>query len=127
MYRNTNKAQKKAENFDLPFGGKLSPENRWVKLAKLIPWSERESKQTKNSQKTEEVPIEEGELRQQQFMYQSRSRRLDDRIVNLTQPHVRPIVRGKAGTPVEFGAKLSVSYSDGYCFLDHFYRTFHFV
>ena len=57
-------------------------------------------------------------FRQQQWMYENRSRRIDDRIVSLTQPHVRPIVRGKAGTPVEFGAKLSVSYSDGYCFLD---------
>jgi hypothetical protein len=27
-------------------------------------------------------------------------------------------VRGKAGTPVEFGAKLSVSLRDGYVFLD---------
>lgn len=57
-------------------------------------------------------------LRQQQSMYDSRTHRIDDRIVSLTQPHVRPIVRGKAGTPVEFGAKLSVSYTDGYCFLD---------
>ena len=57
-------------------------------------------------------------FRQQQSMYQSRSRRIDDRIVSLTQPHVRPIVRGKSGTRVEFGAKLSVSYVDGYCFLD---------
>jgi transposase, IS5 family len=36
----------------------------------------------------------------------------------LTQPHVRPIIRGKAGTSVEFGAKLSVSYHNGYVFLD---------
>ena len=57
-------------------------------------------------------------FRQQQSMYESRTRRIDDRIVSLTQPHIRPIVRGKAGTPVEFGAKISVSYSDGYCFLD---------
>jgi len=57
-------------------------------------------------------------FRQQQWMYENRSHRIDDRIVSLTQPHVRPIVRGKAGTPVEFGAKLSVSYSDGYSFLD---------
>lgn len=58
-------------------------------------------------------------LRQQQSMYDTRSRRIDDRIVSLNQPHIRPIVRGKAGTPVEFGAKLSVSYIDGFCFLDH--------
>jgi hypothetical protein len=30
-----------------------------------------------------------------------------DRIVSITQPHIRPIVRGKAGKPVEFGAKLA--------------------
>ena len=58
-------------------------------------------------------------FRQQQSMYDSHSRRVDDRIVSLNQPHIRPIVRGKAGTPVEFGAKLSVSYVDGFCFLDH--------
>ena len=39
-------------------------------------------------------------------------------IVSLTQPHIRPIVRGKAGKPVEFGAKFSASCIDGYIFLD---------
>ena len=58
-------------------------------------------------------------FRQQQSMYENQTLRIDDRIVSLTQPHLRPIVRGKAGNPVEFGAKLSVSYSDGFCFLDH--------
>jgi transposase, IS5 family len=37
----------------------------------------------------------------------------------LAQPHVRPIVRGKAGTPVEFGAKTFASCVDGNVFLDH--------
>ena len=36
-----------------------------------------------------------------------------DRIVSVSQPHVRPIVRGKARTPVEFGAKLSLSCVNG--------------
>lgn len=58
-------------------------------------------------------------FRQQQSMYQQRQHRIDDRIVSLTQPHVRPIVRGKAGTPVEFGAKISLSCVDGMVFLDH--------
>jgi hypothetical protein len=56
--------------------------------------------------------------RQQQWMYENKTSRVEDRIVSLSQPHIRPIVRGKAGTPVEFGAKLSVSYIDGYVFLD---------
>ncbi len=55
---------------------------------------------------------------QQLSMYENKQHRVDDRIVSLTQPHVRPIVRGKAGTPVEFGAKLSVSYHNGYVFID---------
>ena len=38
--------------------------------------------------------------------------------VSLKQPHIRPIVRGKAGKSVEFGAKLSASCRNGYVFLD---------
>jgi len=57
--------------------------------------------------------------RQQQSMYDTRQHRVDDRIVSLSQPHIRPIVRGKAGTPVEFGAKFSASCVDGNVFLDH--------
>ena len=57
-------------------------------------------------------------FRQQQHMYQYKQRRIDDRIVSISQPHVRPIVRGKAGTPVEFGAKLAISCVTGYVFLD---------
>lgn len=56
--------------------------------------------------------------RQQQWMYDNKTQRIENRIVSLSQPHIRPIVRGKAGTPVEFGAKLSVSLRDGYVFLD---------
>ena len=54
--------------------------------------------------------------RQQQLMYEQGCHRIDDRIVSITQPHVRPIVRGKSGTPVVFGAKLSVSCVDGHAF-----------
>lgn len=46
---------------------------------------------------------------QQWFMYKNKQRRCDDRIVSISQPYVRPIVRGKVNRPVEFGAKLSVS------------------
>ncbi|MEM9819238.1 MAG: IS5 family transposase, partial [Cyanobacteria bacterium P01_D01_bin.6] len=56
--------------------------------------------------------------RQQWQMYQQRQRRIDHRIVSLSQPHVRPIVRGKAGTPVEFGAKIALSCVSGYALLD---------
>jgi IS5 family transposase len=51
---------------------------------------------------------------QQTTMFTAESHRIADRIVNLHQPHVRPIVRGKAGAAVEFGAKVSISLENGY-------------
>ena len=56
--------------------------------------------------------------RQQWQMYQQRQHRIEHRIVSLSQPHVRPIVRGKAGTPVEFGAKITLSCVAGYVLLE---------
>jgi hypothetical protein len=56
--------------------------------------------------------------RQQQWMYDQNVRRIDDRIVSLAQPHVRAIVRGKAGNSVEFGAKIAISCVDGKVFLE---------
>lgn len=57
---------------------------------------------------------------QQLAMYEQRSHRCADRIVSISQPHVRPIVRGKASQRVEFGAKISASHVDGYLFLERF-------
>ena len=52
-------------------------------------------------------------FQQQEEMFREGKHRVQDRIVSIHQPHVRPIVRGKASAPVEFGAKLSVSLVDG--------------
>lgn len=51
--------------------------------------------------------------RQQQEMYKSDRKSISDRIVSISQPHVRPIVRGKAAAKTEFGMKLSISVVDG--------------
>ena len=56
--------------------------------------------------------------RQQFWLFENNKQSIEDRIVSLSQPHIRPIVRGKAGKPVEFGAKLSASCFEGYVFLD---------
>src|SRR5699024_9203038 len=56
--------------------------------------------------------------RQQAKMFDEKSSSIEDRIVSISQPYVRPIVRGKTNARVEFGAKLSVSVVDGYSFLD---------
>jgi hypothetical protein len=56
--------------------------------------------------------------RQQLWMHTQRCHRIANRLVSISQPHVRPIVRGKAGIPVEFGAKISVSVVAGVSFVD---------
>jgi len=57
-------------------------------------------------------------FRQQLFMYENHTHKMANRIVSISQPHVRPIVRGKAKSNVEFGAKVSVSLIDGFSFVD---------
>jgi hypothetical protein len=51
---------------------------------------------------------------QQVTMYKELTHSVDNRIVNIYQPYVRPIVRGKDKAQVEFGAKLGVSIQNGY-------------
>lgn len=70
--------------------------------------------------------------RQQLWMYEHKTNRIEDRIVSIEQPHIRPIVRGKAGSSVEFGAKIAASCVDGYVFLDYlswdnFNESNHFI
>ena len=52
---------------------------------------------------------------QQQYMYDNKVHSVENRIVSISQPWIRPIVRGKSNAPVEFGAKLDISIdSEGY-------------
>lgn len=48
-------------------------------------------------------------VEQQQYMYDNKVHSVPDRIVSISQPYIRPIVRGKAKAPVEFGAKIDLS------------------
>jgi IS5 family transposase len=57
-------------------------------------------------------------LRQQWRMYREKVNRIDDRIVSLHKPQVRPIKRGKSGKDVEFGPKASLSHVGRFTFLD---------
>jgi hypothetical protein len=56
---------------------------------------------------------------QQEQMHRTRTKKVDDRIVNIHQPHIRPIVRGKESAKVEFGSKLQVAMVLGFTFIDH--------
>ena len=90
-------------NRNLKSIGKLSAQTSLLELT---------SRQYKNLLVIHEVH------RQQKYMYDHRERRIDDRIVSVSQPHVRPIKRGKAGAATEFGAKISVSLINGFSFVD---------
>lgn len=56
---------------------------------------------------------------QQKYMYDNHTHAVPNRIVSVSQPFVRPIVRGKAGKPVEFGMKLDISVVDGWARLEY--------
>jgi hypothetical protein len=45
---------------------------------------------------------------------------IKDRIVSLSKPYIRPMVRGKEAKPVEFGAKVNKLQVDGISFIEHF-------
>ena len=46
---------------------------------------------------------------QQKYMLENNTHKGADRIVSISQPYVRPVVRGKVSKPTEFGAKLHLS------------------
>jgi hypothetical protein len=55
---------------------------------------------------------------QQEHMHKNRLKTVEHRIVSIHQPHVRPIIRGKRNSKVEFGSKIQVSLMNDYVFLD---------
>lgn len=57
-------------------------------------------------------------LAQQEEMLSLGVRSCANRIVSIFQPHVRPIIRGKAKAKVEFGAKVGISVVNGYDYID---------
>ena len=99
MYRYSN-GQISLSDFQQPMGMHLREDNRWVKKAQSIPWDKIEAK-----------------YEQQKNMYDNHTHSVENRIVS--QPFVRPIVRGKAGKPVECGMKLDISVSGGWTRLEY--------
>ena len=71
-----------------------------------------------NARQTERLDTIRTIYGQQKYMYDHHTHSVPDRIVSVSQPFVRPIVRGKAGKPVEFGTKLDISVVDGWTRLE---------
>ncbi len=66
----------------------------------------------------EQLPVIKELYQQQQHMYDQKSKKIENRIVSISQPHVRPIVRGKANASTEFGAKVAISIVNGDAFIE---------
>ena len=47
-------------------------------------------------------------------MFDNKTKIVKNRIVSISKPYVRPIKRGKASAPVEFGPKITVGLVNGY-------------
>ena len=47
MYRENSENQIALEDFYLPFGGHLDPNNRWIILSRMVPWDKLESEYKK--------------------------------------------------------------------------------
>jgi hypothetical protein len=71
-----------------------------------------------NEEQTESFNTCKTIYEQQTTMWENKTNKIEDRIVSLHQPHIRCIVRGKAGKPYEFGPKIAVSKVNGYIYLD---------
>lgn len=89
-------------------------------LASKSPLSLLDKRQYRNLLVCQEI------YRQQLEMYRHRVHKVEDRIVSLHMPFIRPIVRGKASADVEFGAKLAISIVNGFSFMEHLsFDAFH--
>lgn len=82
-------------------------------LAEISPLDLLNRKQYQNLLVAREI------YRQQLEMFRDKKHQVDDRIVSLHMPFVRPIVRGKTNASVEFGAKLAISVVNGYSYMEH--------
>ena len=68
---------------------------------------------------------QQSKLKHIQKVYEQQHARLygnqliEDRIVSLSKPYIRPIIRGKETKTVEFGAKVNILQIDGINFIEH--------
>jgi hypothetical protein len=67
-----------------------------------------------NSKETEQLETIRRVYGQQKEMYDQKKHQINNRIVSINQPYIRPIVRGKAHVNTEFGAKVEISLVDGF-------------
>jgi hypothetical protein len=58
-------------------------------------------------------------VEQQQLHFDEPESKIENRIVSLHKPYVRPIIRGKENKPLEFGAKVHIYQVDNFDFMEY--------
>ncbi len=122
MYKFNRNRQFSFSDFNQPIGLKMNPENRWVKKSETIPWDEIEERYSSLFPSRTGMPAKplqtalgalliqkQYDYSDRELMYKNNTHSVKDRICSISQPYIRPIVRGKAKAPTEFGAKLDMS------------------
>jgi IS5 family transposase len=115
-YLNTAKKRNKTEKELHKATGK---QIRYIRRDLEIVEEMLKSEMTLSDRQSERLQTIKALFEQQKYMYENRTHKVEDRIVSLSQPWVRPIVRGKAKAKCEFGAKLDISVSDGFVRLEY--------
>lgn len=106
----------------------MSLEKRFTANRKQLQYIKRNVETIENHVKTDNFALNDIQkhtletinliYKQQYEMWEKKTNTVENRVVNFHQPHIRGIVRGKAGTKIEFGPKISVSKVNGYIQLD---------
>ncbi len=94
---------------NIKFVENLLPDPSELEMGKDFPFSKKEMELFET--------IKEA-YAQQQKMHNDKTNTCSNRIVSIFQPHVRPILRGKQNSRVEFGSKLGVSLDNGFSTLE---------
>jgi len=90
MYRREPRHQLSFEEFFLPFGGKLSGNNRWIQLHALIPWDELEDDYASQFCRGFGAPAKPFQMALGVLIINTRLRLTDDELVE--PPAVRKVV-----------------------------------
>lgn len=124
----TRRVEARKEYLKVAKAKRLSSNKRWTAARKQIQYIRRNLEAIDSWVKKGIYTLSEADAQaleicraihdQQHKMWETKTHQHDNRIVNLYQPHIRCIVRGKAGKPFEFGPKIAVSKVNGFIEID---------
>ena len=116
-------AKKRKKNYKVirkAIGVQLRYLRRNIQTINLMLDQDADSLKTLNRQWYKKLLVIQHVYAQQYSMYETRTHICPNRIVNIHQPHVRPIITGKASVKAEFGSKMTLYMLDGYARIGNF-------